>query len=264
MIVRAIRGSDRSDAISPYGYPGGEVRSPAEPPPDAGAIDWSATGLVSLFVRERLAPLHCFAAARPRSAVQVHDPARPERTRRRFASQIRRNRAAGLAVEAWPGPRTTDDQRAAFHRAYTETMRRAGAAERYLYDPGYFDSILAAPSSWLVLATTTGGEPCAGAIAVRSDGVLHYYLGGTADAHLRTSPFKNVVARMRELAGELELPLNLGGGVTPGDGLEDFKRGFANAELTFHTHEVVCDPGEYERLAAGRQSGFFPAYRAPA
>ena len=56
---------------------------------------------------------------------------------------------------------------------------------------------------------------------------------------------------MLDLADELGLPLNLGGGVSAGDGLEAFKRGFANAELPFHTHELVCDPGEYERLAAG-------------
>ena len=100
------------------------------------------------------------------------------------------------------------------------------------------------------------------AIAGVSDPVLHYYLGGTADSAREASPFKNVVAAMLDLADELELPLNLGGGVTPGDGLEEFKRGFANAELPFRTHEVVCDRGEYERLAgADAGGGFFPAYR---
>ena len=69
---------------------------------------------------------------------------------------------------------------------------------------------------------------------------------------------------MLDLADELEVPLNLGGGVAPGDGLEDFKRGFANAELPFHTHEVVCDPAAYARLSEGREAGgFFPVYRAP-
>src|SRR3712207_9471200 len=63
---------------------------------------------------------------------------------------------------------------------------------------------------------------------------------------------------------ERGLSLNLGGGVTPGDGLEEFKRGFANAELPFVAHEVVCEPREYERLSAGAASSaaFFPAYRA--
>ena len=50
----------------------------------------------------------------------------------------------------------------------------------------------------------------------------------------------------------------------PGDGLEDFKRGFANGELPFRTHEIVCDPDAYRRLSEGREdSGFFPLYRAP-
>ena len=66
------------------------------------------------------------------------------------------------------------------------------------------------------------------------------------------------------LAGRAGRPLNLGGGVKPGDGLEDFKRGFANAELPFHTHEIVCDPDAYSTLSEGREdSGFFPLYRQP-
>jgi len=101
------------------------------------------------------------------------------------------------------------------------------------------------------------------AIAAVSDSVLHYYLGGTADSARDASPFKNVVIAMLDLADELGLPLNLGGGVSPGDGLEEFKRGFANADLPFHTQEVVCDREAYGQLGAGRDaSGYFPAYRA--
>jgi hypothetical protein len=82
--------------------------------------------------------------------------------------------------------------------------------------------------------------------------------------HRPRSPFKNVVDSTIGLADELGLPLNLGGGVKPGDGLEDFKRGFSNAELPFVTHEIVCDPEVYASLGAGPEdSRFFPAYRAP-
>ena len=72
-------------------------------------------------------------------------------------------------------------------------------------------------------------------------------------------------AAMISLAGELGLSLHLGGGVEPGDSLDSFKRGFANANAEFRTHEVVCDPAEYERLTRERgegSPGFFPAYRA--
>ena len=54
---------------------------------------------------------------------------------------------------------------------------------------------------------------------------------------------KNVVARLVEHSAELGLPLNLGGGIAPGDALEEFKRGFANREQPWHTSELVCDRG---------------------
>ena len=93
--------------------------------------------------------------------------------------------------------------------------------------------------------------------------MLHYFLGGTADDLLEHSPFKSTLAAMIELAGERGLPLNLGGGVRPGDALDHFKQGFANAVAPFHTHELICDPRAYEQLSAGRTNGgFFPLYRS--
>jgi len=74
---------------------------------------------------------------------------------------------------------------------------------------------------------------------------------------------KNVVTRLVEHSAELGLPLNLGGGISPGDALEGFKRGFANRQQTWLTSEIVCDEETYARLSAGRDAGgFFPAYRA--
>ena len=160
-----------------------------------------------------------------------------------------------------PSPATA----AAFEAAYEQTMRRTGASERYLFSSEYFERILSEPSSWLLLAGREGEGPQAGAIAVTSDGYLHYYLGGTADEALEDSPMKNLFAAMISLAGELGLPLNLGGGVSPGDSLDRFKQGFANASAPFRTHEVICDPAAYEELTAAAPrapEGFFPAYRA--
>ena len=263
VIVREIPGSDLRDAISPYGYPGATVPEGSEPVDPAG-VDWSGAGLVSLFARDRIGEPRAFAGGTERSVVQVHDPQRERAVRSRLTEQVRSNERAGWAVTSTPGPESAPDARAAFHAAYTQTMERTEAAERYFFDRAYFDEILAFERSWLLLAAGPGADPGAGAIAAVSDGVLHYYLGGTADAALEASPFKNVVVAMLDLADELGLPLNLGGGLAAGDGLESFKRGFANAELPFVTHELVCDPEAYERLAGARDAGgFFPAYRAP-
>jgi hypothetical protein len=261
LIVREVAGSELADATSPYGYPGGEV----EGRPQVGAedVDWTPTGLVSVFARERLGAEPWLAGARERSTVLVHDPRRPRRLRARLAEQIRSNERRGWRVERIGAPEIGPDQRAAFERMYEQTMRRADAAERYLFSSSYFDSVLSYEQGWLLLALSAEGDVGAGAIAVSSDSILHYFLGGTAEEQLADSPFKNVVDAMVLLADELELPLNLGGGVRPGDGLEAFKRGFANAELPFRTHEIVCNQREYERLSEGRAQGaFFPSYRA--
>ena len=258
--VREIEGGGR-DATSPYGYPG--LSGAADPPLDPESADLGGTGLVSVFVRHRLDAVSLAGATR-RGTVQIADPALPPKSRMSDRQQIRKNLRRGYEVEALPGPDSGAADRAGFLAAYTETMDRAKAAERYFYGAEYFDRVLAFPGSWLVVARPPGGGVAAGSVAARSDGMLHYYLSGTAGDHLRDSPMKNVVAALCELSAELELPLNLGGGLTPGDRLEEFKRGFANREEPFHTSELVCDPDAYERLSSGRDAGeFFPAYRAP-
>jgi hypothetical protein len=272
LIVRQIGEGPETDAISPYGYPGLVHRgSPflriaqqktAAPGLDPAETDFSATGLVSVFLRHMLGspPL---ARATRRIEVQIADPALAAKSRPTDRRQVRRNLEAGYELALVPGGQTTPEQHAAFLDLYEQTMRRAGAAEHYFFGAAYFDRILEADRTWLALARAPGGELAAASIAAVSDGFLHYYLSGSADAHLADSPMKNVVSRLIEHAAELSLPLNLGGGLAPGDALEEFKRGFANRAEPWFTSELVCDPARYEALSAGRNpGGFFPAYRA--
>lgn len=272
LIVREVPGTDARDAISPYGYPGltavdcsidptigGKKRQHAVEP---GAVDFSATGLASVFLRHTLAepPL---AGAAERNVVQIADPALPAKSRGSDRNRINKNRRNGYEVRLVPGPDTSAEERAGFLVAYEQTMRRAAAAERYFFDAAYFERVLASPATWLALAEAPAGEIAAASIAARSDGFLHYYLSGSADAQLRDSPMKNVVADLVELATELGLPLNLGGGIARGDRLEEFKRGFANREQAWQVSEIVCDPDAYARLSAGRDAtDFFPPYRS--
>jgi hypothetical protein len=263
VIVRPIEGSDRVDATSPYGYPGGS-EAPASPP-DPGGIDWSQTGLVSVFVRDRIGPEPCFSGGTVRTEVNVADPRLEGGIRKRLREQIRSNERKGWRAAVEPGPEAEPGDLRAFEAAYAQTMKRTGASDRYLFATEYFETILSEPSAWLLLAGREGEGPQAGAIAVTSDGYLHYFLGGTADAALDASPMKNLFGAMISLAGELGLSLNLGGGVSPGDSLDTFKRGFANSSAAFRTHEVICDPDAYEELTAAAPpapEGFFPAYRA--
>jgi Acetyltransferase (GNAT) domain len=259
LIVREIPGSDARDATSPYGYPG-LVGSPS--PLDPATIDWSATGLVSVFIRHALGPSPLTGFSE-RNVVQIADPELPPKSRPSDRRQVRRNLEAGYELELVPGGAVNPEQRAGFVEVYEQTMRRTAADEHYFFGDGYFAQILQAPRTWLALATAPEGTLAAASIATVSDGYLHYYLSGSADSHLRDSPMKNVVARLVEHAAELGLPLNLGGGISPGDALEEFKRGFANRRLTWLTSELVCDREEYDELSSGRAAaGYFPAYRA--
>jgi len=278
LIVREIEGTEERDAVSPYGYPGlvegsrGDTRRsnsgeapPGIPPTPAslnpGSIDWSATGLVSVFVRHTLSssPL---AGATERNVVQIADPDLAPKSRPSDRRQVRRNLEAGYALELVPGAETTPEQRVGFLDVYEQTMRRTDAAPHYFFGSDYFDRIFEAEQIWLALAVAPGGSLAAASIAAVSDGYLHYYLSGTADAHLREAPMKNVVTRLVERSAELGLPLNLGGGISPGDALEEFKRGFANRQQPWLTSELICDSRRYAQLSAGHAAaGFFPAYR---
>jgi hypothetical protein len=265
LLVREIDGGPDLDAVSPYGYPGFSIlgEGVGEGSVDPAEVDFHRTGLVSVFIRHRL-DLVPLAGATERNVVQIHDPALKAKSRPSDRRQVRRNLEAGYAVELIAGAETSAAQRAAFLDLYEQTMRRTDAAPHYFFGAAYFEEIFGAERTWLALATDPEGAPAAASIACVSDGYLHYYLSGSADSRLADSPMKNVLARLVELANELELPLNLGGGIRPGDALEEFKRGYANRTLAWRTSEVVCDPERYAALTGERDAGgFFPAYRAP-
>ncbi len=263
VIVSPTPDGDHLDATSLYGYPGAKVTGEGIPAAPA-AVDWSRTGLVSVFARERLGGPALLAEPTRRGTVLIHDPSLPRQVRPRLAEQIRATERRGYEVEIVPGPAAGPHDRGGFHAAYAQTMRRVEAADRYMLSAEYMAGVLMFDRSWLVLARSPAFGVAAGAMAAASDRHLHYFLGGTADFALGDSPFKCVVSAMLDLADELALPLNLGGGLEPGDGLERFKRGFANSSAAFETHELICDRDAYAELSAGGESeAFFPAYRAP-
>ncbi|MFI5028250.1 MAG: GNAT family N-acetyltransferase [Solirubrobacterales bacterium] len=262
LIVRHVAEGPELDAISPYGYPGFAAVPGAQI--DPAEIDFAPTGLVSAFIRHTLAEPTPLADAVERNVVQIADPRLPSKQRSSDRNQINKNRRNGYEVQIVAGPETDAGERAGFLAAYEQTMRRAGAAERYFFGGAYFDRILDFDRCWLAIARAADGAVAAASIAAPSDGFLHYYLSGSTDSHLRDSPMKNVVAALVELAAELGLPLNLGGGIASGDALEKFKRGFSNRDQPWRSSGLICDLAAYERLAGkDGKDGFFPAYRRP-
>jgi hypothetical protein len=262
LLVRPIEGTPYRDAISPYGYPGGLLDGLSEVPKEA--VDWRGAELVSIFVRDRVGGPRCFAGGTVRNEVFLIDPRLPIEFREMHRRHIRRNGRQGFVSTSMPAREASRQEREAFREAYRQTMVRDAASPRYFFSDSYFEEVFSSPAAWLATARAPDGHVASAALGVCSDGVLHYYLGGTADEDLPCSPAKNVFAALTELATQLGLPLNLGGGVQPGDGLAEFKRGFANASARLYTHEIICEPAVYARLSEGTTAGgYFPAYRAP-
>ncbi|CAM3760659.1 GNAT family N-acetyltransferase [Corallococcus soli] len=262
LIVRPIEGTPYRDAISPYGFPGGAMEGLSGV--SKHDVDWADTELVSIFVRDRVQGPRCFAEPTARNEVFFVDPGLPLVLREMHRRHQRRNVRQGFVSTVCVAREAPREERQGFMDVYRQTMVRDHARARYFFSDGYFEELFTAPGAWLATTRAPDGQVASSALVVRSDGLLHYYLGGTADAHLTQSPAKNVFGAMIELCTRLGLPLHLGGGLQPGDGLEDFKRGFANASTRLHTHEIVCEPGVYSSLSEGLPAGtFFPAYRAP-
>lgn len=263
LLVRPIKGTPYRDAISPYGFPSGMLDGLSEVPSEA--VDWRGTELVSIFVRDRVAGPLCFLGGTARNEVFFIDPLRPIEFRETARRHMRRNVRLGFVSTCRPVRETSREEREGFKEVYRQTMIRDGADSRYFFSGAYFEEVFSSPAAWLATTRAPDGQIASAALGVTSDGVLHYYLGGTADAHLSRSPFKNTLGGpLVDLCRQLGLPLNLGGGVEPGDSLEAFKRGFANASSRLYTHEIICEPTVYARLSEGRTGGgYFPAYRAP-
>ncbi|MBZ4330031.1 GNAT family N-acetyltransferase [Corallococcus sp. AS-1-12] len=262
LIVRPIEGTPYRDAISPYGFPGGALDGLSDVSKDA--VDWTGTELVSIFVRDRVSGPRCFAGGTERNEVFFIDPRLPVAFREMHYRHIRRNTRLGFVSTASQARSAPREEREGFQAAYRQTMLREKASPRYFFSDAYFDELFLSPCAWLVTAHAPQGGVASSALCVHSDGMLHYYLGGTVDAHLARSPAKNVFGMLAELCSRLGVPLHLGGGIRPGDSLEQFKRSLSNASSRLLTHELICEPSVYARLSEGHTgSDFFPSYRAP-
>jgi hypothetical protein len=258
LIVKPIPDTDLQDAKSPYGFPGASGSGVVDP----ASLDLAASGLVSAFVRHSLGtpPLR---HSSERNLVHIADPGRPLHLNGSDRNQINKNVRLGYEITLVPGPSTSPRERAGFLRAYEQTMDRHQAQERYYLGGAYFDTVLKSELSWLALAIAPNGEVAAGSLVVLSDGFFHYYLSGTVATHYRNAPMKSIMAALWGLAQKTDTPINLGGGMTPGDSLDAFKLRFANRQMHFRTSELICDPSAYAKLGHGRPpTDYFPAYRA--
>ena len=264
LIVREIAGPTASTRSRPTATPARDVAGARRRP--GRAVDWRADR-----AGQRLRPR---PARRPRPgsparasarASSSHDPgAAAQVAAERSPSRSARNERAGWPVERCAGPGVERRGRATrFERrlhgddATRSTPPSATSSRRVLRR-----AALPSSAAGCCVARPRRASAGAGAIAAVSDGFLHYYLGGTADARSRGVAVQEPDrrdARPRRRARAAAQPRRRRHARRRARGVQARLR---QRELPFRTHELVCDPAAYESSRRRPRAGeFFPAYR---
>jgi hypothetical protein len=281
LVIRPIPGS-RTDAASPYGYPGPLIWGTSDPEfarraLEAGIEHMRSEGIVSLFVR-----LHPLLDERPPAGIgrlMTHGETvsidlsqsleeiwgQTRNNHRRDIGKSERFGYVARADEAWEHFDT-------FVQLYRDTMERLSAEDRYMFDAPYFSALREALGPSGILWVVMNEDAVAAAVLfTETSGIVQYHLAGTDEEHAWARPTKLLIHTVSRWAKERGARrLHLGGGVGGADdSLMHFKAGFSDERHVFRTLRVVVDEAEYARLVAARDpeldpadlDGFFPRYR---
>jgi hypothetical protein len=161
---------------------------------------------------------------------------------------------------------TEGEELAAFFvEQYPATMERKDAAARHRFPAATLTALCELPGTFLVGARADGrleSVSIFGYSPYAGDFLFNAALPGCAQHSVGLIWF--AVLRLIELG----VPwLNLGGGMSSGDSLADFKARFGATPLPMRAVKAVYDPVAYEDLCRrygadpGDRDGFFPAYR---
>lgn len=165
------------------------------------------------------------------------------------------------------GDYETDNEALAtfFVEQYPLAMERKGAAPRHRFSAATLTALCELPETFLVGARSGGALESVslfGHTPHAADFIFNAALPGCA--HHSVALIWAAVHRLIERGAPW---LNLGGGMSPGDSLADFKARFGAAALPMRAVKAVYDRAAYEELCRQGgadpedRDGFFPAYR---
>jgi hypothetical protein len=283
LIVREIPGSDRRDAISPYGYPGPVSNADLG---DGAFFDGAGAallrtlrdeGLVTAFVRlHPLLPVPLGALPKYGTVVRhgetvsmdlrVTEEQMWQQTRSDHRNHINRARRAGTKVLFDDWTRLGE-----WVEIYHDNMRRVGAGSYYFFTEEHLAALKGRVGERLHLAVAIeGDEVVGGNTFFEYDGICTGYVSSTRRAKNRYADellYDEVRQWCRQRGNRV---FHLGGGRGgSNDSLFSYKAGFSPCRHPFHTWRVVADPVAYAQLMRDRRpeadpadvSGSFPPYR---
>ncbi|MDB4923335.1 GNAT family N-acetyltransferase [Mucilaginibacter sp.] len=159
---------------------------------------------------------------------------------------------------------------ATFVKIYTETMRRVGATDYYLFNEEYFNKILNTDEyDARIIMVYNGDTVMSSTIITFTNGIIQAHLVGTKAEYLHKSPTKFLVDEITRIGRKMGMKyFNLGGGLGfKHDRLFDWKASFSTQCLDFNTWRFIANPAIYKQLLDEKgidenaEIDFFPLYR---
>jgi hypothetical protein len=147
---------------------------------------------------------------------------------------------------------------------YAELIERRDIRGVATFSAAYFD-VLAGDRDLVTFAAWIDGALVGMNLWYPWEGVCtNHLLAVSAEGYANGASYALYDAAIGHFSGQV---LNLGGGAGLGDGaggLADFKRGFANDQVTSFIYGAILNKDRYRQLSPKANSTeYFPAYRAP-
>jgi hypothetical protein len=288
--LSSLAGGDLvSDITTPYGYGGPAYWDVRDMDSVSGPFwdqfdRWATkTGIVSEFIRfDLLGEGHpTYPGERVERSINVVRSLEldDEQMWMSFEQKVRKNvkkaERSGVSITV----DETGSQIADFRRLYAGTMERRDAATGYYFPPEFFEAIHRdLPGQFAYFHAHLDDIIISTELVLVSQNTVYSFLGGTDSStfdHRPNDLLKHAIIRWARDKGKTNFVL--GGGASPGDGIERYKKAFApHGSIDFVTGQRVFIPEIYEQLVKARRleveragrawpgsSDFFPAYRMP-
>ncbi|WP_396598958.1 GNAT family N-acetyltransferase [Frigoribacterium sp. R86507] len=277
-VLRTIDGTRHHDVTSAYGYGGpfssGDVTLDRWHELWAGFAAWcTGQGVVSEFLRFSTSPdphdvaypgqLHHRSTVIVRS-LDLEPEALWMDVEHKVRKSVNKARRSGVTISV----DTEGGRLEEFLAIYEGTMERRGAHERYLFGRRFFERIRdEMRGSFAFFHADVDGVMVSTELVLAGRRTLYSYLGGTDDSAFALRPNDLLKHGVMTWGAETDrTAFVLGGGASPGDGIERYKLSFAPAGARpFSTGESIVDAGTYAALSGDVDSDepYFPAYRRP-
>ena len=136
-----------------------------------------------------------------------------------------------------------------FARLYNQTLDRLNAKVFYRFSPSYFSGLAALGQHLGIALAWHGDEPVGGNLFLFGSNYGHGHLAGSNQTGRKygaaTLLLVEGARQARQRGCEL---LHIGGGTSPGDSLEDYKRSFGGPSYRYAYVTCIADPDRFEQL----------------